>query len=78
MAERIDDKIITLSDGRRLGYAEYGDPTGWPLMFFHGTPGSRIMARFAGPKAWELGVRLPLLRTGLDLVYQTFSPNDDF
>ena len=27
-------------------------------MFFHGTPGSRIMARFAGPQARELGVRL--------------------
>ena len=27
-------------------------------MFFHGTPGSWIMARFAGPKAGELGVRL--------------------
>jgi pimeloyl-ACP methyl ester carboxylesterase len=50
--------MITLSDGRRLGYAEYGDPKGWPLMFFHGTPGSRVMARFAGPKARELGLRL--------------------
>jgi pimeloyl-ACP methyl ester carboxylesterase len=50
--------IMRLSDGRRLGYAEYGEPQGWPLMFFHGTPGSRIMARFAGPKARELGVRL--------------------
>ena len=58
MAERIDDQMITLSDDRRLGYAEYGDPQGWPLMFFHGTPGSRVMARFAGPKARELGLRL--------------------
>lgn len=47
-----------LSDGRRLGYAEYGDPEGWPVMFFHGTPGSRVMARFAGPKARAMGVRL--------------------
>jgi pimeloyl-ACP methyl ester carboxylesterase len=52
------DTVIKLSDGRWLGYAEYGDPKGWPLMFFHGTPGSRVMARFAAPKAWELGVRL--------------------
>ena len=58
MAKRVYDRVIRLSDGRRLGYAEYGDPEGWPLMFFHGTPGSRIMARFAGPKARELGVRL--------------------
>jgi pimeloyl-ACP methyl ester carboxylesterase len=53
-----EDNIITLADGRQLGYAEYGDPAGWPLMFFHGTPGSRIMARFAAPKARRLGVRL--------------------
>lgn len=58
MAESIDDQMITLSDGRRLGFAEYGDPKGGPLMFFHGTPGSRAMARFAGPKARELGLRL--------------------
>jgi pimeloyl-ACP methyl ester carboxylesterase len=50
--------VIKLPDGRQLGYADYGDPAGWPLMFFHGTPGSRIMARFAAPKARELGVRL--------------------
>ncbi len=24
MAESIDDQMITLSDGRRLGFAEYG------------------------------------------------------
>jgi pimeloyl-ACP methyl ester carboxylesterase len=53
-----EDKFLILADGRRLAYAEYGDPEGWPLMFFHGTPGSRIMARYARPQAWELGVRL--------------------
>jgi pimeloyl-ACP methyl ester carboxylesterase len=58
VADRTADQILILADGRRLGYAEYGDPNGWPLMFFHGTPGSRVMARFAGPKARELGVRL--------------------
>jgi pimeloyl-ACP methyl ester carboxylesterase len=37
-----DDNILRLSDGRRLGYAEYGDPEGEPIMLFHGTPGSRL------------------------------------
>lgn len=32
---------ITLSDGRCLGYAEYGPADGDPLLLFHGTPGSR-------------------------------------
>lgn len=38
------NQTITLKDGRTLGYAEYGDPKGVPLLFFHGTPGSRLMA----------------------------------
>ena len=35
------DKQITLRHGRRLGYAEFGDPRGKPFLFFHGYPGSR-------------------------------------
>jgi pimeloyl-ACP methyl ester carboxylesterase len=31
-------KRIQLGDGRSLGYAEYGDPAGKPVLFFHGTP----------------------------------------
>jgi pimeloyl-ACP methyl ester carboxylesterase len=31
-----------LPDGRRLGYAEYGDPRGEPILYFHGWPGSRL------------------------------------
>jgi pimeloyl-ACP methyl ester carboxylesterase len=33
---------IRLRDGRLLGYAEFGDPAGRPLFFFHGMPGSRL------------------------------------
>ncbi|MDQ4079090.1 MAG: alpha/beta hydrolase, partial [Chloroflexota bacterium] len=39
------DKSIQLKDGRLLGYAEYGDPAGQPIFFFHGWPGSRLEAR---------------------------------
>jgi Predicted hydrolases or acyltransferases (alpha/beta hydrolase superfamily) len=38
------DKRFELRCGRILGYAEYGDPTGDPLFFFHGFPGSRFEA----------------------------------
>jgi pimeloyl-ACP methyl ester carboxylesterase len=31
-----------LRDGRILSYAEYGDPGGMPVFFFHGMPGSRF------------------------------------
>ena len=33
---------IALPDGRSLAFAEYGDPRGNPVFFFHGTPGSRF------------------------------------
>lgn len=35
---------VMLKDGRQLGYAEYGNPTGKPIFYFHGTPGSRLEA----------------------------------
>ncbi len=35
---------IRLADGRRLAYAEYGDPEGRPLFYLHGYPGSRLEA----------------------------------
>lgn len=33
---------IPLPDGRKLGFAEYGRPKGSPVLFCHGTPGSRL------------------------------------
>lgn len=33
---------VRLRDGRTLSYAEWGDPDGYPVLFFHGTPGSRV------------------------------------
>ena len=29
---------FTLSDGRKLGYADYGDPNGKPVLYQHGIP----------------------------------------
>lgn len=49
---------ITLSDGRRLGYAEYGDPAGRPVFLFHGLPGSRLQRPTDESAALELGARL--------------------
>lgn len=36
------DEVIDLPDGRRLAYAEYGDPNGEAVFLFHGLPGSRL------------------------------------
>ncbi len=36
------EEYLQLPDGRRLCYAEYGDPLGIPIIVFHGNPGSRL------------------------------------
>lgn len=36
------DATIRLPDGRALGYAEFGDPAGPPVLYFHGYPSSRL------------------------------------
>jgi len=38
------DYRIKLNDGHNVGYAEYGDPEGKPVLHFHGTPSSRFEA----------------------------------
>jgi len=45
-------------DGRRLAFAEYGEPAGSPVIYCHGFPGSRLEARFADHPARQLGIRL--------------------
>lgn len=42
---------VRLPDGRRLGYAEFGDPDGDVLLWFHGTPGARKQVPPATPAA---------------------------
>jgi pimeloyl-ACP methyl ester carboxylesterase len=41
-AHPYDDGAIELPDGRLLGYAQYGDPDGDVILWFHGTPGARL------------------------------------
>jgi pimeloyl-ACP methyl ester carboxylesterase len=36
------DNYIKLDTGRSIGYAEYGDPQGTPVLQFHGSPSSRF------------------------------------
>lgn len=38
------NRTCRLPDGRKLGYAEGGDPKGVPVFYFHGFPGSRLEA----------------------------------
>ncbi|MFB6106103.1 MAG: alpha/beta fold hydrolase [Halobacteriaceae archaeon] len=49
---------VTRSGGRRLTYATYGDPDGDPLLFHHGTPGSRLCGALLDDAARAAGVRV--------------------
>jgi pimeloyl-ACP methyl ester carboxylesterase len=50
--------MVTLPDGRELAYAEYGDPTGFPVLSFHGGLSSRLDAAPAHAAAVAKHVRL--------------------
>ena len=53
-----ETRIHTLEDGRDLGFLEWGDPDGFPVFYFHGTPGSRWEGAFADTAARARGFRL--------------------
>ena len=36
------NQIFTLKDGRKLGYAEFGNLEGKPIFYFHGWLGGRL------------------------------------
>jgi pimeloyl-ACP methyl ester carboxylesterase len=59
---------INLNDDRTLGYAEYGSSNGFPILYFHGLPGSRLEAEKLHHSALKMNVRLiGLDRPGLGL-----------
>jgi pimeloyl-ACP methyl ester carboxylesterase len=47
-----------LNDGRKMAYGVYGDQAGIPLLFFHGYPGTNLMAQLAEEGALKYGFRL--------------------
>ncbi len=51
-------EVVQLQDGAVLAFDEYGDPTGMPVIFCHGWPSARTMARLADEPARALGIRI--------------------
>jgi pimeloyl-ACP methyl ester carboxylesterase len=49
---------LTLADGRTLACLELGEPTGTPVIYFHGCPGSRLEARLTARAIGQMHVRL--------------------
>jgi pimeloyl-ACP methyl ester carboxylesterase len=50
--------VLTLPDGRKVGFAQYGDPNGKPIICLHGMLGSRLENVLMDTDAKELGARI--------------------
>lgn len=62
------DARVELPDGRRLGYAGYGDPYGRPVLYFHGGLSSRLDIAFGDEASRRAHVRLIAIdRPGIGL-----------
>ncbi len=55
--------VVRLPDGRRLSFAEFGDPNGRAVLWFHGTPGGK---RQIPPAAREMAVERGFRIIGVD------------
>lgn len=58
MAVKLDVARMQLDDGRTLAWAEYGDPRGVPVFYFHGGGASLIEGGCFDQDAREAGIRL--------------------
>lgn len=71
--EKDTTEVLTLPDGRKLGYSQYGLATGKPIFYCHGLPGSRVEAGHLHEAAVETGARIIATdRPGMGL--STFQP----
>jgi len=53
------DNLLTLPDGRNLAYAEFGKPDGYPVLYFHAAPSSRLEPMFLGDELFsQVGLRV--------------------
>lgn len=68
------NQVIELKDGRSLGYAEFGNLNGIPLIHFHGHPGSRLEGKLFRDIPEKLGFHVVCVdRPGIGL--SDYKPN---
>src|SRR5712691_12376144 len=53
-----NENSVPLENGRIIAFEEYGDANGVPVIFCHGWPSSRTMARLTDEAARDLGIRI--------------------
>ena len=53
-----NETFVQLPEGAVVAFEEYGDPNGVPVLFCHGWPSSRIMARLTDEPARDLRIRI--------------------
>ena len=87
MSELIKPRVegtVGLPDGRRMGFAEFGDPSGRAVVWLHGTPGARrqiphearLLARSRGVRL--IGIDRPGIGSSTRHVYpqiRSFAPD---
>lgn len=56
--EKDTSATLTLPDGRKLAYAQFGLLTGKPILYCHGLPGSRVEGGHLHEAALEVGARV--------------------
>jgi pimeloyl-ACP methyl ester carboxylesterase len=61
-----EDHRLRLEDGRDIGYSSWGDPAGMPVLFGHGTPGSRRDRYYPGLDDQEWLLRRRVRFIGVD------------
>jgi pimeloyl-ACP methyl ester carboxylesterase len=63
-----DGRVVGIGGARALGIAEFGEPQGRPIFYFHGCPGSRLEAGVLAAAARRAGARLIAIdRPGIGL-----------
>jgi pimeloyl-ACP methyl ester carboxylesterase len=53
-----NENFVQLQEGGVIAFEEYGDASGLPVIFCHGWPSSRTMARLTDEAARDLGIRI--------------------
>lgn len=53
-----NERRVSVEPGRAVGFAEWGDPAGFPVFAHHGTPACRLAFDWTHDRARVLGVRI--------------------